>query len=585
MPGTAATSPAAASNGTARVTVKLTVPSVRNARAGRGRPDYVSAGTNSASIAVSTASTTDGSPTILNCTSGQTCSTTVPAPVGSDTFTVTLYAESGGQGAVLGLGSALQTVSLGALNTVSLTLNGVVNTVALVANPASLPAGTAAAETVNVEALDAAGDTIVAPGGYVDTNGNPVSISVSKTDYGGGTGKTVFASPSPGPVATGPGTQLTYSYNGSDIDATVFTSATSVTIAGAQGSASVDYVPTLGKRFADTAGADTNFLAAGPDGNVWFSDFDSGDVGSIVPGTGAITHYSIPSSTTNGGAEAEAIVAGPSDTMYFAEFNSNAIGSISTTAAATLGAAAPITETDLTTTNANPRGIAYNTVCSPNIWFTEYNGDKIGTLSTTALTITEYDAGLSAAAMPDQIACGPDGNFWFTEYGTNKIGQITNAGAITEYPLPNPGSPHGPIGIVAGADGSMWFTESTGNMISKITTSKTVPAGTPVGTIVEYSLPPPPGNPNGPTMAPALIVSAPDGDLFFSEFNSETQTTNAMIGRFTTSASVVPGTLPAQFSQYPLTATSSMPFGITLGPDGHIWFGEMGSNYLGYLFY
>jgi streptogramin lyase len=472
-----------------------------------------------------------------------------------------------------------------ALNTVSLTLNGVVNTVALVANPASLPAGTSAVETVIVEALDAAGDTIVAPGGYVDSNGNPVSITVANTDYGGGTGKTAFVSPSPGPVATGSGTQLTYTYNGSDIDATVYTSSTSVAIAGAQGSAAVNYVPTLAKRFADTAGSDTNFLTTGADGNVWFTDFDTGEVGSIAPGTGAITHYTITSDLTTGGAEPEAIVAGPSSTMYFADFNSNAIGSISTSTAATLGSSAPITETDITTANANPRGIAYNTVCSPNIWFTEYNGNKIGTLSTTTMTITEYDAGLTTAAMPDQIACGPDGNFWFTEYGANKIGQITNAGVITEYALPNPSSPHGPIGIVAGADGSMWFTESTGNMIGKIATSKIMPAGSPVGTIVEYPLPPPPGNPNGATMAPAVIVSAPDGDLFFSEFNSETQTSNAMIGRITTSASVVPGTVPGTFSQYPLTATSNMPFGITLGPDGHIWFGEMGSNYIGYLFY
>jgi virginiamycin B lyase len=569
---------------TAVVEFSLHIPSAATATVARTRrPDYVSAGTNSISIAISSGGTAVGSPTVLNCTSGSTCSTSLTAPIGADTFSVTLYSGANATGNVLGLGSAAKTIVVNTANVVSLTLNGVVNSLALVVtSPTSLPAGSTATETVTVNALDAAGYTIVAPGGYVDASGNPVAVSVSRVDYGNGKGVTVLTSPSPQPTITGSGTVLTYSYNGSDIDQTQFTATTTSKIAGSNGTASVTYIPTYIKKFADTASTFTNFITAGPDGNLWFTDFSGGTIGSIVPSTGAITHYTIPTSAIGEG-EPEAIVAGPNNTMYFAEFESNAIGSINTTIAATTGALTPITETLLTTTNANPRGVAYNQICGGNIFFTEFNGNKIGMLSLTTMTVTEYTIS-TAAAQPDQIACGADGNYWFTEYAGNKIGQVTPAGVITEYALPNPTAAHGPIGITAGADGSMWFTEYNGNMISSIATAKSV-SGAAVGTITEYPLPAAAANPFGTTLGPAIITKAPDGDLFFSETNSESQTTNAMIGRFTTSSAAAPNQAPNVATMYPLDATANEPYGITTGPDGHMWYTEQGDSQIGYLIY
>ena len=430
---------------------------------------------------------------------------------------------------------------------------------------------------MTIDALDAAGDTIVAPGGYVDASGNPLSISVSRIDYGNGKGVTA-----PGTTAAN-GTMQTYAYNGSDIDETAYTSSTSPAILGNQGMAKVDYTPTYIEKYADSTGADTNFVTMGPDRNLWFTDFGTGTIGSIVPSTGAIAHYTIPTTATNGSAEPEAIVAGPNDTMYFAEYNSNAIGSISTTVAATAGALTPVTEIPLTTLNANPRGIVYNAVCDPNIWFTEFNGNKIGTLSTTTMTVTEYTVPTTGAE-PDQIACGDDGNFWFTEYGGNKIGQITPAGVIKEFPLPNPAAAHGPIGIALGAEGSMWVAEALGNSIAKIATSRTTPAAT-VGSVTEYPLPPTVGSPGGTSMYPSIITSAPDGDLFFSEFNSETQTVNATIGRITTTAAAAPDRAANVLTSYALDDNANMPYGICVGPDGHIWYVEMGSGQIGYLVY
>ena len=50
----------------------------------------------------------------------------------------------------------------------------------------------------------------------------------------------------------------------------------------------------------------------------------------------------------------------------------------------------------------------------------------------TAQTISEF-ALPNAGSNPYGIAAGPDGALWFTQYNGNRIGRITTAGAITEF--------------------------------------------------------------------------------------------------------------------------------------------------------
>src|SRR5438876_6556674 len=45
-----------------------------------------------------------------------------------------------------------------------------------------------------------------------------------------------------------------------------------------------------------------------------------------------------------------------------------------------------------------------------------------------AQVITEFSAGITAAAFPYDITAGPDGNLWFTEYNGTRIGRITPLG-------------------------------------------------------------------------------------------------------------------------------------------------------------
>jgi streptogramin lyase len=111
-------------------------------------------------------------------------------------------------------------------------------------------------------------------------------------------------------------------------------------------------------------------------------------------------------------------------------------------------------------TGITPGSQAYKITTGPdgNLWFTEYNGTRIGKFDVTTKLATEYGPLLSPAT---SITAGPDGNLWFAERSgdgsTSVIGRITPAGAITEYTAtPVPGSV---AALTGGADGHVWFVK------------------------------------------------------------------------------------------------------------------------------
>src|SRR6202012_1395814 len=109
----------------------------------------------------------------------------------------------------------------------------------------------------------------------------------------------------------------------------------------------------------------------------------------------------------------------------------------------------------------------------------EYTGNRIGRVTTSG-TVTEYSTGITVNSGPEGITSGPGGKLWFTEYTGNRIGTISPTnGRITEVvPLPNPGSE--PDNIVTGPDHNLWFTEYGGSRIGRLTKA---------GTLTEFALP------------------------------------------------------------------------------------------------
>ena len=201
------------------------------------------------------------------------------------------------------------------------------------------------------------------------------------------------------------------------------------------------------------AGSYPGWIAAGPDGNLWFTDFfnwRTNAIGRITP-SGQITEFA---GGLNPSADPVGIVAGPDGDTWFADDGpSPAIGRITPSG--------QITEffTGLNPGSA-PQQIALG--ADGNLWFTDQGTTRAIGRITPSGQITEFSAGLNPSADPVGITGGPDGNLWFTDNGDNDaIGRITPSGQITEFSTGlNPGGY--PVGIAVGPDGNLWFADEVG---------------------------------------------------------------------------------------------------------------------------
>lgn len=172
--------------GAARVTFTLSIPQNAPASAQRA-PKYISSGTQSIGIAVAASGASPGAPTIANLTPGSPncstsgtsldCAVTMLAPPGNDTFAVTLYSGTNGGGSALSTATVQGTVTAYQVNTIPITLEGVVAnvTISVTNGNDAVPGGYATTLPVTVTAKDASGEVIV--GSYF----NPLTLTNSDT--------------------------------------------------------------------------------------------------------------------------------------------------------------------------------------------------------------------------------------------------------------------------------------------------------------------------------------------------------------------------------------------------------------------
>lgn len=173
------------------ITLPPKTPSARHAY-------YISGNTAYAEINVKNASGFNAN-TEITC-AYPTCSGTVAAPIASDTFTVNLVDSSKTE--VLSIGTATQTIAPGN-NTVKLTFNPVVASIALLFDSSSWPGGPSPAldpvqhtsMLLDVTATDASGQTIVGPGSFVDASDNPITVTLSDSDAFTTLSNTTFTTP------------------------------------------------------------------------------------------------------------------------------------------------------------------------------------------------------------------------------------------------------------------------------------------------------------------------------------------------------------------------------------------------------
>lgn len=154
-----------------QVDIEVTIPKSSSSSASYST-NYKSAGTKSLLIDIASSSSTNAKSTVVNCTS--VCSASLTAPVGSDTFTITLYDASNATGNKLSLGQTTQSIMSNQINTVKLALGGVIASVAIATIP-SFSVGTSATANLKVTAKDATGNTIIG----ADPFATPIQISTN----------------------------------------------------------------------------------------------------------------------------------------------------------------------------------------------------------------------------------------------------------------------------------------------------------------------------------------------------------------------------------------------------------------------
>ena len=193
------------------------------------------------------------------------------------------------------------------------------------------------------------------------------------------------------------------------------------------------------------AGAGTESIAVGPDGNLWFTEFSANRVARLTT-SGTVTEYATqaPNSSPRG------IVAGPDGNIWFAETNRNRIA---------IGRITPEgQQTDFPLTQGESDATPYDLAAGPdgNVWFTTANGGGLAHISPSGAIVR---VALPTGSGPVSVVGGPDGNMWFTDRAKNAIGRASMAGAIREFALPQRNG-SGPHGIALGGDGRIWFGDS-----------------------------------------------------------------------------------------------------------------------------
>lgn len=229
--------------------------------------------------------------------------------------------------------------------------------------------------------------------------------------------------------------------------------------------------------------------------------------------------------------------------------------------------------------NTHPHGLAV-AKDGKTLWFTGKSTGTVGKVVPTTGNVTTYDLP-TVGSVPIYVRASSDGTMWVTELVGNAIASIDATGKVTEYPIPTYNSR--PIAIVPDpkVPGVMWFSEEAGNRVGRID-----PKASPA--IVEYPLPLTQSN---VILAGLAFDSA--GNLWVQQYINQNNPTPANPsptgGDYVIRIDkAITGITSGDISRVPITyykvpSTQTIMHRIVQGPDGNIWFTELGVNKVGKL--
>jgi len=225
-----------------------------------------------------------------------------------------------------------------------------------------------------------------------------------------------------------------------------------------------------------------------------------------------------------------------------------------------------------------------------SLWFTEQMVNKLGRLDPKTGEFKEYPLVEGKNSGPHGLVADGEGNIWYTANFAGYIGKLDpRTGKITEYKMPSEKADD-PHTAVFDEHGILWFTVQGGNMVGRLDpktgkielkevptesalpygiqiNSKGVPIFCELGTNKMGSIDP-------PTMAiteyalpegarPRRLAIAADDTVYFTDFKG------GHLGWLNTRTGIVK-MLPSP------GGAESNPYGITITPNGHVWYSESG---------
>jgi streptogramin lyase len=211
-----------------------------------------------------------------------------------------------------------------------------------------------------------------------------------------------------------------------------------------------------------TPGSQAYKVTAGPDGNLWFTEYNGTHVGKFDLTTKLATEYGPLQSP------ATSITSGPDGNLWFSERSSDG----STSLLGRITPAGVITEFKTTTVNGSI--VAMTGGADGHVWFVKdgFGGPAVGRIDPATGAFTTFMGGLNGAfTLFGGIALGGDGNVWFTSYYDGLIGRVTPAGVITEFTGVAPNAQLNAITAgpqIAGAN-TLWVTDPTNKSVAKLT--------------------------------------------------------------------------------------------------------------------
>ncbi|HEV2737269.1 MAG TPA: hypothetical protein VGU66_01710 [Candidatus Elarobacter sp.] len=515
---------------------------VRSATSAARRPNFVSNGTQSASITVNAnlnnVQAFSLAPSAPNCTSAtgtRTCTLVVDLPLGSDTvllstFDGALTAGGNTSGHLLASASATQTIVEGQANNIVISLLGVPASATVTAQQTTIASvGSTVTVPLTVAVYDASGTQI--------TGGDPYSFPINVQLQPGQLGTTFQFSVNGGAPGAGqlksPTDTIALVYGGRYGSGAYTLAAQSSVDSHQLGvSGTINVVPgvrQVQQIFSNVANGD--LVQRYDTKDVWFTEPAAHKIGTLGANN-VFTEFPVAS-----GKEPRHIVyTGLNGTFpgtgtpFFVTEIPDTIGVLQTNGS--------IVERSVPTANAGLGGIWFDGARF-QLWFAEQTAAKIGTMSLGG-GFTEYPVGIAGSAPAAVSMNFLTGGTWFTDPGTNAIGQLKTDHTVVEFPIPTANAK--PSVIVGQTTNDTWFAEANAPNLGHIDNA--------TGQITEY--------PAGDVIV-SLVPGASDGYTTLWAI-----TRNGTIEHFDAAGHfvVVGNTLFA----------GGLPFVASIGANSDVWF-------------